>query len=256
VKSLLRLFFRLLYHQFAFSYDLVAAAVSFNRWNDWVASVIPFIEGRQVLEVGHGPGHLQRVLRSRGLLAIGIDESPQMGRLAQRNLKDTAGPPTPRSRGTSVEAGLPERPGSPSSRRSSQISYTQTNLVRGVAQHLPFPNESFDTILATFPSEYINDPNTLAEIRRCLSSTGRTIVLPVALPSNRFLDWLFKVTDQRPVEALDLIRAKLEEPFLAANFETEIKTLDVKSGLLLVVVATKKGGETAQITGSSSPSRE
>jgi ubiquinone/menaquinone biosynthesis C-methylase UbiE len=86
MKSILRLFFRLLYHQFAFAYDLVAAAVSFNRWKDWVVSVIPFIEGNRVLEIGHGPGHLQRILLSLDLMAIGIDESAQMGRLAKRNL--------------------------------------------------------------------------------------------------------------------------------------------------------------------------
>ena len=86
MKALLRLFFRLLYHQFAFTYDLVAATVSFNRWKDWVMGVLPFIQGNRVLEIGHGPGHLQRVLRSRGLMAVGLDESAQMGRLAKRNL--------------------------------------------------------------------------------------------------------------------------------------------------------------------------
>src|SRR5512139_2335915 len=93
MKTLLRLFFRLLYHEFAFTYDLVAATVSFNRWKDWVMSALPFIEGRRVLEIGHGPGHLQRVLLSRGLVAVGIDESAQMGRLAQRNLRRGASSP-------------------------------------------------------------------------------------------------------------------------------------------------------------------
>src|ERR1044072_4937008 len=86
MKMILRVVFGLLYRQFAFSYDLVAAAVSSNRWKDWVGSVVPFIEGNRVLEMGHGPGHLQRILLSRGLFAVGIDESTQMGRLAQRNL--------------------------------------------------------------------------------------------------------------------------------------------------------------------------
>src|ERR1044071_5715646 len=86
VKSLLKVFFQLLYHQFAFTYDLVAATVSFNRWKDWVLSVLPFIEGKRLLEMGHGPGHLQRILLSQNLLTVGIDESAQMGRLAKRNL--------------------------------------------------------------------------------------------------------------------------------------------------------------------------
>ncbi len=77
MKTFLRFFFRLLYHQFAFTYDLVAAAVSFTRWKDWVMSVLPFIEGNWILEIGHGPGHLQRILLSRNLFTVGIDELPR-----------------------------------------------------------------------------------------------------------------------------------------------------------------------------------
>ena len=214
MKTLLRFFFRLLYHQFAFTYDLVAATVSANRWKDWVISVVQFIEGTRILEIGHGPGHLQRVLLSRGWIAVGIDESAQMGRLAKRNLSRT-------------------------NTLSDDIAYTQINLTRGLAQYLPFPNEAFDTIIATFPTEYINDPDTLGEVKRCLSNRGRLVVLPVSMPRNRFLDWLFKVTHQSPIEALDIVRAKLKEPFVAAGFQTEVKTLDVKSGILLIVLANK-----------------
>jgi ubiquinone/menaquinone biosynthesis C-methylase UbiE len=233
VKSILRLFFRLLYHQFAFTYDLVAAAVSFNRWKDWDMSVIPFIEGNRVLEIGHGPGHLQRILltfrhrsgQARNLFAVGIDESAQMGRLAKRNLTRRSS-----SLRSSQQANFP----------SSQPDYTQINLTRGVGQHLPFRDESFDTVVATFPTEYITDPGTLAEVKRCLSDGGRFIVLPAAWPKNRLLDWLFKVTNQAPSEALEIVRSKLREPFAGAGFETEVRTLDVQSGTLLIVLTTKR----------------
>jgi ubiquinone/menaquinone biosynthesis C-methylase UbiE len=221
VKSLLRLFFRLLYHQFAFTYDLVAAAVSMNRWKDWIVSVIPFINGARVLEIGHGPGHLQWALLSRQLVAVGIDESAQMGRLAKRNLM---------RRGNSSTSFCSEQ---------SFSAYTHANLARGVAQHLPFSTEAFHTIVATFPTEYITDPQTLEEIKRCLANGGRLVVLPVALPKNRLLDWLFKTTHQRPTEALDVIQSKLQEPFATAGFKTEIKTLDAKAGILVLVIATK-----------------
>ena len=216
MKTILRVFFRLLYHQFAFSYDLVAAAVSLNRWKDWVGSVIPFIEGNRVLEIGHGPGHLQRILLSRNLFAVGIDESAQMGRLAKRNLTDFLGSGT----------------------NDLYNAYTQIRLTRGMAQKLPFPNETFDTIVATFPTQYITDPDTLAEVKRCLSNGGRLIVLPTALPTNPFLEWLFKVTHQSPMEAIEVIKTKLREPFVEAGFESEVKVLDVKSGILLLVLAT------------------
>ena len=224
MKYILRLFFRLLYHQFAFAYDLVAAAVSFNRWRDWVRSVVPFIHGNRILEIGHGPGHLQRILLDGNLIAVGIDESAQMGRLAKHNLRRLAS-----------RSHIHAEAQSPSS--STQVAYTRINLTRGVAQYLPFPDQSFDTIIATFPTLYISDPRTLAEIKRCLLDDGRLIVLPVALPKNFFLEWLFKITHQSPTETVEIVKSRLEEPFVAAGFQTEIKTLDLKSGLLLIVVA-------------------
>jgi len=181
----------------------VAATVSFNRWQDWVVEVIPFIEGTRILEIGHGPGHLQRILLSRQLFAVGIDESSQMGHLAKRNTGNSA------------------------------------RLTRGLAQHLPFQRESFDTIVSTFPSEYIFDPRTLSEMKRCLSDGGRFIVLPVAMPKNLFLDWLFKFASEAPSEAMDEVKSKLKEPFLKAGFETEVQTLDVQSSKLLIVLAKK-----------------
>ena len=203
MKRLLRLFFRLLYHQLAFVYDLVAASVSFNRWKDWVMSVIPFIEGNRILEIGHGPGHLQRVLVGRQGVAVGIDESAQMGYLAKRNTDGSA------------------------------------RLTRGLAQHLPFPSGSFDTIVSTFPADFITDAHTLAEVKRCLSNGGRFIVLPVAWPKNPFLDWLFRVTGESPSEAVELVMSKFKAPLAQAGFETEVRMLDVRSSLLLIVVAKK-----------------
>lgn len=204
MKAFLKLFFKLLYHQFAFTYDIVAAAVSFNRWKDWIREVLPLIEGTRILELGHGPGHLQRLLRRDGWFAIGIDESPQMSRLARRNTNGNA------------------------------------RLARGLAQHLPFPNEAFGTIVSTFPSEYIFDPRTVEESRRCLLPGGRLIVLPVALPKNRFLDWLYKFTGESPSESEEVVKKKLEEPFVKANFETEILIRDVQSSRLFIVVAKRR----------------
>lgn len=188
-------------------------------------SVIPFIEGKRVLEIGHGPGHLQRVLLSRNLFAVGIDESAQMGRLAKRNLTRRSS-----SLRLSQQANFPSL---------SQLDYTQIHLARGMAQQLPFRDESFDTVVATFPTEYITDPGTLAEVKRCLSNEGRFIVLPVAWPKTRILDLLFKVTNQAPTEALEMVKSKLREPFAGAGFETEVRTLDVQSGILLLVLARK-----------------
>jgi ubiquinone/menaquinone biosynthesis C-methylase UbiE len=208
----LRLFFYLLYHPFAWSYDLVAWSVSLGRWKSWIANTVPLIEGKRVLELGHGPGHLQRILLDRGLLPIGLDESRQMGKLARANLY--------------------------------RYGYTQIKLTRGLAQALPFPVGAFDTIIATFPTEYFTDSHTLAEVRRTLTIGGRFIVLPVAWITgkgtlDRLMSWLFRFTGQAPLDPIQEVSEKLRTPFEEAGFEVETRQVEVKSSLLLVLIATK-----------------
>src|SRR3972149_5774722 len=86
MRKLLRFFFHHFYHNFAWTYDFVAALVSVGRWNEWVFAALPHLRGPRVLEIGFGPGHLQVELNRRGLHAFGLDESRQMLRHAQANL--------------------------------------------------------------------------------------------------------------------------------------------------------------------------
>ncbi len=221
----MRFVFYLLYHPFAFAYDLVAATVSLGRWKKWVLSVVPFLEGNRILEIGHGPGHLQRVLRSRNLLAVGIDESAPMGRLAKHNLK----------RGLNSES---------HSSATSRNAYAQINLTRGVAQHLPFPRESFDSVVATFPSEYIFASETLTEANRVLAPKGRLIILPSATLMgrglfDRMMALLFHVTGQSAPNVAEIMRERSKEPFTRAGFHVQIHELELQSSLVFIIVATK-----------------
>lgn len=213
LRRFMRLFFHLLYHPFAWSYDLVAWTVSLGRWKTWVQTVIPFIEGTRILELGPGPGHLQRILLDRGLLTVGLDESRQMATLARRKLRENG--------------------------------YAKPNLSRGLAQALPFPAETFHTVVSTFPSEYIFDNETLIDVYRVLHSGGRLVVLPAAWITGRklmerYVAGLFRVTGQSPSDPVDVVSARLKEPFSMAGFQVEIHQVEVKSSLLLVVNAGKK----------------
>jgi len=125
ISRFMRFFFHHFYHSFAWSYDFVAAVVSIGRWNDWTRTIIPFIQGTNILEIGPGPGYLQRILSNRGLSIFGLDESLQMIRLAKNRLE--------------------------------KADYKTINLARGLAQTLPFPDAKFDSVISTFPSEYISD---------------------------------------------------------------------------------------------------
>lgn len=144
-RRLVRRIFHHFYHEFAWTYDVVAWVVSRGLWVRWALVALPRLRGR-VLELGFGPGHLQLALAPRPGVA-GLDASPQMSGITARRLR---------------RAGY------------------QPRLARGIAQALPFADATFDTVVATFPAEYILDPQTHAEIRRVLAPHGRLIIIPWA----------------------------------------------------------------------------
>jgi ubiquinone/menaquinone biosynthesis C-methylase UbiE len=211
-RRLMRFFFHHFYHSFAWTYDFVASLVSIGRWDDWVQAVIPFIQGENVLEVGHGPGHLQYKLIDANRFNVGLDESAQMGRLAKLRL---------------LGAGQ-----------------NKFKLIRGQGEMLPLKAETFDTVISTFPTEYIFEQQTLSEIYRILRSDGLLIVLPAAwIVGQKLLDrgaaWLFKVTGQAPAFPHTVISQRLAPVFKNVGFKPEFKIIEIRSSVVLIVIANK-----------------
>ncbi len=202
----LRWFFRHLYTDLAWSYDLVAWVVSLGRWNEWVRAAIDRLPAGQVLELGHGPGNLLCALANRGWQPIGLDVSPQMSLLAQRRMQ---------------ERGLEPR------------------LVRGRAQALPFAAGAFEGISSTFPDEYAFDPATAAEVARVLRPGGVLVIIPVAVflpnsPARRAAAWLFRVTG----ESEDRTRAWVT-PLEQAGFALQVERVEQRAAVVLRLVARK-----------------
>jgi len=202
---LMRNFFALLYHQFAWTYDFVAALVSLGMWKQWVRSTLPYLVGPRVLEIGHGPGHLLLALAEKGLKATGLDESRWMGNIALKKIRNT----------------------------------TTTYLVNGYAQFLPFSNTAFNQVVATFPPEFILESAALQEIRRVLVNGGSLVVLPFAWItghrlSDRLARGLFQFTNQAP-EWDDRFLA----PFHSAGFQTEVKFIQQDRSTVVLIRAFK-----------------
>jgi ubiquinone/menaquinone biosynthesis C-methylase UbiE len=202
-SRLVRFGFRLLYGEMAWSYDLVAWLVSFGQWRAWGQTALPYLAGERVLELGHGPGHLLLTLTERGFRPVGLDVSPHMGQMARRRL-----------------------------RRAGRT----LALVRGRAQALPFPTQHFDSVVATFPTAYIVDPATLAQVARVLRPGGRLVVVVGAQlsgrdPLSRLLEWLYRITGQR--ETME----DWESPFVAAGLNVRRVQVEVARSQVWLLVA-------------------
>lgn len=216
LKTILRVFFRLLYVEFAWTYDWVAATVSAGHWSEWVDQAVPFIQGKRVLELGFGPGHLQEKLRDQGINIFGLDHSRPMCLQAARRMRKK--------------------------HRSNENVYAQSpKLVQGVGNILPFRRGSFQTILATFPTEYIFLPATAAEIERTLSPGGRLVIVLTAWITGKSLrerlsSFLFRATGQS--EPWDI---HWHTPFSDCGMRVETKWIDLGHSRVCVLIAEKNG---------------
>jgi ubiquinone/menaquinone biosynthesis C-methylase UbiE len=183
----IRFAFRQFYTTFAWTYDTVASIVSFGEWKVWGACAIPFIRGAKVLEIAHGPGHLQLELRRRGMQVVGIDLSAQMNRMAVKRL------------------------------RASGFSNT---LSRASAMQLPFADNTFETVVSTFPSEFIFQDETLSEAHRVLVPHGRFVIVPTTQfrsksAATQTIEATYRATGQR---ASNGAFEKFERRFNEAGF--------------------------------------
>ncbi len=209
-RNLLRFFFQHFYTTLAWSYDLVAKIASVGQWNDWVRSILDPYPVDPILEIAHGPGHLLLELSQGPGATFGVDASRQMCRMASRRLK-----------------------------RNSH----ESTVVQALAQALPFPKETFSTLLSTFPTEFILDPATLMQAHRILRPEGQYRILPMAEirgPGllDRMAGWLFRVTWQY----VDL-PTSWSQPISDAGFHVRRDDVSLSRSKVIRLVATRSRTE-------------
>ncbi len=210
----LRFGFRLLYNELAWTYDIVSWVVSLGQWREWQKAGFQYLVGETILELAHGPGHMLLKLEETGFRVTGLDLSLAMGKMARRRL-NTAG--------------------------SSIV------IARGQAQQLPYPDGSFDSLLATFPAEFIVDPRTISEANRVLRPNGHLVIVAQARLKKGgilrlMLEWLYTITGQRPAnsDGVDsLIWQETAGHYIAAGFDIDLEQVELKDSAVTVVVAKK-----------------
>ena len=201
--------FRLLYHELAFTYDIVSWIVSLGEWRSWQRAALKHLNvpsGACVLELAHGTGNLQIDLRTAGLDSVGLDFSPAMGRIAHRKLAHQR---------------------------------IREKLVRSRAQALPFPDQSFPAIVSTFPSNFIVDPATIAEAYRVLKPAGRLVFVPSGMLTGggiarRGLDAAYRITGQSGAWPTSIL-----EQFTAVGFSLTYAAEPCRISMAQVVIAQK-----------------
>jgi ubiquinone/menaquinone biosynthesis C-methylase UbiE len=210
-QRLIKFGFHLLYYQLAWMYDLIAWSVSFGQWADWRRLALPFLRPGPTLELAYGTGAFLVDMYQAGYTPVGIDLSPYMARLTARRLHRHL---------------LPLR------------------LNQARAQALPFPSAHFINVVATFPTDYIMQPDTLAEIQRVLTDSpekpGQLVIvfeghLRGPWPLRPFIEWLYHITDQR-----SLPPAKPLHQFAAHGFTARWQTVEQNGALAHLLIAQKQ----------------
>ena len=151
----------------AHSYDTWAQVLTFFqylRWREFLVSQMAVRPGKLVLDVCTGTaGVALEIVDHHDGQVVGLDVSHSM-----------------------LEAGL---------RAVEKRSLDgRVQLTQGRAEHLPFPDETFDTVVFTYLLRYVQDPAaTIRELSRVLKPGGELLSLEFGVPKALWIRALWEI---------------------------------------------------------------
>jgi len=200
------------YNRFAFTYDAVSAAVSRGEWRNWARATLPYLRGNRILEIAFGTGNLHLDLYDAGYTPIGIDLSPYMHNITRAKFQKRSIIP---------------------------------RLTRADVRSLPFPDNSFSSLVMTFPPGFMSNPKAVAEMYRVLEPDG--VLVWVDAPSlvprdvwSRFLNWAFSITGSDGADA-DMLITRLSDFSKndAIRWTWRVEAVNSPTSRVYVLIATK-----------------
>jgi len=171
-----------LFDGIAHSYDTWAQVLTFFqylRWRRFLVSRMALRPRNLVLDVCTGTaGVALEIARHHNGQIVGLDVTHSM-----------------------LEAGL-----SAIEKRSLD---GRIQLIQGRAEHLPFPDETFDTVVFTYLLRYVQEPDaTIRELSRVLKPGGELLSLEFGIPENSWIRalWLIYHRVVMPIMTIPISR--------------------------------------------------
>lgn len=141
------------YHAWPRFYEGITQLVSIGQWEKWQDRVFEDLTGKKILEIGVGPGKLLIRIAKKGYTVTGIELRRGMAYEARRRVK---------------KAGF------------------DVDILQQPVYHLPFKDETFDSIILTFVLAEISDlDRSILEMKRVLKKGGKVIAIAGGMPQDK-----------------------------------------------------------------------
>ncbi|MCK8058934.1 MULTISPECIES: class I SAM-dependent methyltransferase [unclassified Fusibacter] len=165
-----------IYTRYAKAYDGFMAC--FPLWKKWLRSVLPYLKGEKLLEVSFGPGYLLSLYPPEFMIHA-LDYNQTMVDRAIAKMRKLNRP---------------------------------VNFVKGNVEQMPYPDESFDTVVCTMAfSGYADGDIAMTELLRVLKKDGILLLMDYDYPlDDNLFGYLFVKLIERSGDIIKDIGAILD----------------------------------------------